>query len=210
MSTEQLLDKYTKALGGKENVDNIKTLTVNGKVQFEVQGEVMSGTLIEKNALPNKQYRMIDLSVMQQATWYDGNKAWMKANTTLVQAEKSDLDKITQQAGIIPEAKLIENGYKCEVLGKQKGFIVLKATKNELSTVYYFDENSYLLVKKESTDQMPEGVIPITDTYSNWKEFGGVKFPTTAQTDTPLYSIKYELDYKTNELIDDSAFAPAK
>ena len=108
------------------------------------------------------------------------------------------------------QAKLIENGYKCEVLGKQKGFIVLKATKNELSTVYYFDENSYLLVKKESTDQMPEGVIPITDTYSNWKEFGGVKFPTTAQTDTPLYSIKYELDYKTNELIDDSAFAPAK
>ena len=210
MTPVQILDKYAAAIGGKDKINAIKTLTIDSKIVFEIQGESMPGTMVVKNAQPNKQFRMLDIGVLQQSTWYDGSKGWMKANATLQEATGEELNKLIDQAGIVPEAKLVESGHNCEVLGKQKGFIVLKATKSGLSTVYYFDENTYLLTKKESTDVTAEGVIPITETFSAWKEFAGVKFPTVGTTETPLYSIKYDSNYIINEMIEDAVFAPAK
>lgn len=210
MTPVQLLDKYASALGGREKINAIKTLIIDSKISFEIQGETMPGTMIVKNAVPNKQSRLLDIGVMQQSTWYNGSKGWLQSNTTLQETDGEELNRLALQSGIIPECKLVELGYECEVLGKQKGFVVLKATKYGLSAIYYFDENTFLLTKKESTDKSPDGVLPITDTFSNWKEYGGVKFPTVGSTETPLYTIKYDSNYKINEVIEDSVFTPAK
>lgn len=210
LSASALIDKYAAAIGGKAKVNAVKTLKSEAKITFEIQGQSLPGTIVEINKEPNMQYMMMDLGMMKQGTWFNGTKGWMMSGTTTQEATGEDLEKMKVAAGVLPEAKLPELGFKCTVLGKQKGNIVLKAEKDGSETLYYFDAESFLLNKKESAEQMPDGLLPITDTFSNYQDFQGIKLPTVRTTETPIYNISYELGYKLDEDIPNSQFEPEK
>jgi predicted Zn-dependent peptidase len=206
MSAQELIDKYVKAIGGGDKVKSIQTLVTNGKVELEAQGQTLKGEMIEKSKAPNKNYKMLDLTMMKQSTFTNGKDAWVNINGEVTKLEGEELTKVLLTANIMNDTKLVELGFKCEILGKQKNTIVMKATKNNDETVYYFDADTYLISKKESTENMQGALIPVTETFSEWKEFGGIKFPTVSLIENPVYTIKSILDYKVNEAVEDSIF----
>ncbi len=212
LSAEQLLAKYVKAIGGLEKINSITTLTKSSTVEFGMQGQNFPGTIVEKTKVGNKQYSSLNVqNVLSTEVWADGVNVWMKAQGSIAQAEGDDKDKILKDAVLFADSKLLENGNKCEVLGKQQNNILLKVVyKSGLESTYYFDADNYLIIKKESVEMMGADAMPVTYTYSDFKEFNGMKMPTSIKTDTPIYNISEKADYKFNEVMEDIIFAPAK
>ena len=208
MTLDQICNKYADAIGGKSKINSTNTLSAEGKLTFDMQGETVNGSIIQKFKTPNSYYQMMDLGMMKQATWFNGTKAWGMAGGPAQELSGDDLASIKGQSAMFIVAKLADNNYKCEVLGLQKGFIVLKANIEGSDVVFYLDADTYLLMKKESVEKMEDTPLPITETYSEYKNFDGIKFPTKVVVSTPLYSINQELEYKVNPTITDSEFQP--
>jgi zinc protease len=210
LTAQQLIDKYVQAIGGKEKINSINTLTMNGTMVFEAQGQQMPGNVIEKTKIGNKTYKYLNIqNVNTQEIWSNGTNAWMKAQGTLSQAEGDDKDKIVKEAVLFGDAKLLDNGNKCEVLGKQQNNILLKVIYTSgLESTYYFDASNYLINKKESVEMMGTDPLPVTETFSDYKEYNGIKMPSVIKSECPIYNMKVTADYKFNESIEDSLFTP--
>ncbi len=210
ITPQELMDKYAKAIGGKDKIKSINTIASKGSLEFDMQGQNIPGTIEEKLKAPNKKYTNMDLGMMQTNTYFDGTKAVISVNGTTQDADEVSTSRIKAQAHFMRDARLLEVGYTIEVVGKQKNFIVAKVTKDGEELTYYYDADSFLLVKKEYNEQMPDGLLPVTETYSDYKEFGGVKFPTKVSVETPMYGFTSEVNYEVNAAIDDAEFAPKK
>lgn len=206
ITPQELMNNYLKALGGKDKINSMNTLVSTGKIEMEIQGQKIPGTMTEKYKAPNKKYQSMDLGMMQQYSWCDGKKAWMKVGGGLTEAPAEDLEKMKSDAEFMRYAKMLDLGYKLEVIGKQKDMIVVKAFKGKEEATYYFDAETYLLMKKEYSETMQGDVLPITENYSDYKEFNGVKFPTKVSVETPIYSYSGEFKYEINTPMDDSIF----
>ncbi len=208
LSANQLIDKYVNAIGGKDKINSINTIIATGKIDFSIQGQTLPGSVEEKTKAPNKKYSMMDLGMMQNVYWCNGTKAWMKVGNTTSEAEPDDFEKIKAQSTIMRDANLINLGYKVEVIGKQKDWIVAKVSKNKEELTYFYDAKTFLIVKKEWAEPMQDGMLPVTEIYSDYKDFGGVKFPTTVKLETAMYNYTQSLKYEINSPIDDADFTP--
>ena len=208
LSVSQVCDKYTEAIGGKNKINAVNTLTSTGSVNLEMQGQSVKGSYTEKFKNPNKYYQMMDFGMVKQGTWFNGTKGWALVGTTNQEMTGEDLDRLKGQAGLFKVAKLADGEYQSEVLGLQKGFLVVKSNINGVNTTFYFDANTNLLMKQEYVEKMEDTPMPITETYSDYKSFDGIMFPVKISIVTPMYNIDEELEYKINEEINDSEFQP--
>lgn len=210
MTPKQLMEKYHNAIGGASKINEINSIEVTGKLEFDMQGQAIPGSVTEKYQRPNKKYAEFDLGIMQTRTYYNGKEGWMAVGPEMQQATGTDLDRVKAQSEFMRDARLLEIGYKMEIIGKQKNYIVAKVTRDKEELTYYFDASSYLLVKKEYNEVMPAGLLPVTETYGDYKEFGGVKFPTSVSVSTPQYSYTSTVSYELNKAMNDADFAPKK
>lgn len=210
MTPKQLMEKYHNAIGGASKINEINSIEVTGKLEFDMQGQAIPGSVTEKYQRPNKKYAEFDLGIMKTHTYYNGKEGWMAVGPEMQQATGTDLDRVKAQSEFMRDARLLEIGYKIEIIGKQKNYIVAKVTRDKEELTYYFDASSYLLVKKEYNEVMPAGLLPVTETYGDYKEFGGVKFPTSVSVSTPQYSYTSTVSYELNKAMNDADFAPKK
>lgn len=210
LTPKQLMEKYHNAIGGTGKINEINSIEVTGKLEFDMQGQTIPGSVTEKYQKPNKKFSEFDLGIMKTHTYYNGKEGWMAVGPEMQQATGTDLDRVKAQSEFMRDARLLEIGYKMEIIGKQKNYIVAKVTRDKEELTYYFDASSYLLVKKEYNEVMPAGLLPITETYGDYKEFGGVKFPTSVSVSTPQYSYTSTVSYELNKAMSDADFAPKK
>ncbi len=209
LNVEELLAKYTDAIGGKENLDKIQTIIDSSTIKFEVMGRTLDGTGLQIQKAPNKKYMKFDLVFQKQETWCDGTNAWTTAQGKILKQEGKNLEDLFTDAVIFKDTKYIELGYKCDVLGKQNNFIMMKLlSPQQQETVLYFDPVTYLLMKVESTKDTPQGPIPSTVEFSNYTTIEGVKFPLTLKSSNPMFSMTMESHYTLNQAVDDSLFVP--
>jgi len=211
LSAKDIIKNYRKAIGGDEAIESVKSVILEAKVEFEMQGQKFPGSLIQKTKLPNKQFNSVDIGVMKQKTWVDGTNGWGEMNGAQNKIEGKELKKLLHSATILADAKLLDLGYKCEVLGKQGSTILMKVIAEEgLESTYYYNDKTYLIEKIEKTEEGPQGPMPVTEKYSDYTKFGNVMFPKKISTESPYYNMTVENNYKLNEAIDDSEFAPSK
>ena len=211
LDAKELIDKYVAAIGGKDKVNSVTSISSEGTIHFEAGDMKTDGKIVEKTKAPNKQYQMVDLGFAKQYSWVDGKDCWSNNNGSEAKLEGSDAEKALADAIFMKETKLNTLGKKCEVLGKQKNNILLKLTnKDNTEKIYYFDASTYLLNKIESTEVTPQGPIPVTVTFINYVNVDGLKLPGEVNMENPMYTMKSKLTYKLNESMDDSIFAPTK
>jgi len=210
MTFEDLIGKYIKAIGGLSALETVQTVIDTANVEMISSGNVMKGLLIQYQKAPNKKYMNFDMNVFKQEIWVDGQEVWIKLNK--VEKMKSDeAEKILYDAYLFKDAKLIEQGFKCTVLGKQGNQILMKALspKGFVST-YYFDAKTYLINKIERVETTAEGTIPITEHIKEYIEIEGVKLPKVTETISPLYTIKTNNHYLINQPLEDVLFKPVQ
>ncbi|OGU15387.1 MAG: hypothetical protein A2X61_16015 [Ignavibacteria bacterium GWB2_35_12] len=209
LDASELFAKFIEALGGKENLDKIQTIIDSAKIKFEVMGRTFDGTGMQVQKAPNKKYMKFDLVFQKQEMWCDGTNAWTSALGKNMKQEGKNLEDLVTDAVIFKDTKYIELGYKCDVLGKQNNFIMMKIISPQLQeSILYFDPVTYLLVKIESTEDTPQGPVPSTVELSDYTTIEGVMFPMTLKSANPMFSMTMESHYTINQPVDDSLFAP--
>ena len=148
---------------------------------------------------------------MKQKTWVDGTNAWGEVSGAVSQLEGKELKKALKSATVLSEAKLLDLGYTCEVLGKQGNSILMKAKSEDgLESTYYFNDKTFLIEKIEKLEDGPQGPMPVTETYSDYTKFDKILLPKIIKNESPYFNMSLENSYKLNEDIEDSEFTPDK
>lgn len=212
MTPEQLIEKHVEALGGRAAVDAVKTMTMKADVSMTLQGNDLSGTYERIVATPNKEFSSINLGVMTQQQWANGTTVWMALNGGPAgEQEAEDTKKALLEARIFPLATSLADGYTLVVKGKKDNTIVIDATSPlGRSERYVLDATTMLISKVEKDDQTPQGVMTTVEKYEAYETIGGVKLPTQITQSNSIFSMTFRAKVSVNDVVADTAFAPAK
>jgi len=209
MEPQDLTRKYMQAIGGKDAVGRITTMLINSKAVITTQGQNIDGIIIQKFKYPNKMNQVVDMKMVQQSTWCDGKDLWIKDMSGINKKDGEELEKGIFDATLFNIAKIVDMGYKCNVLGKQGSDIVMKTVSPKgIDRTLYFDGSSFLLTKVESNIKTQNGPMPVTELYSDYIDVGGIKLPKTITSTNPYFTSKVDNEYKLNQPFDDKEFQP--
>ncbi len=209
-SADEIIDAYVGALGGRQSLDNVKTVTYEAQAEFVFQGQLMKGTFSRKLKAPNKETNQLDLPMLKQQQWIDGNTAWVSmSGGPASQANSEEVQQFLLDARLFPLVAWKNDKYKLSVKGKKNGMIVVDAVsplnRNER---YYFDEQSKLLVMAEQEETSPQGPITTISRFDDYVLVGGVKLPQTIKRANALYSMTTKGSYTVNAPLTDDVFIP--
>ena len=171
MTAEKVIEKYIKAIGGKEKVMAVKTLKVvsNGSIQ----GTPLVMTI--KAAATNKTSQIVSVmgNVMQKAI-FDGEKGYQEMGGQRLEMDAEALQKAKAKNALFGDLDYRSGTLERIEPLEGKNAIVLKYDDAEI----YYDMESGLKVKSVNTVKTPDGKeVKVPTIYSDYKEVNGIKFP---------------------------------
>jgi len=176
METKQRLTRLAQALGGLENLEKIESLYIRGSVKMGG----LSGTSEEWQTARGQHKASINLAnVYKNTTIYDGSRGWVvNQNGKVIALAGTPLEDEILSAYLGSFSHLLPGRLEgcVKSLGEDRSrrFYTLQiAPKGGRSFSYYLDKATYLPAKQEI---FREGRTT-TILYSDWRDFGGVKFP---------------------------------
>jgi|CZKP01.1.fsa_nt_gi hypothetical protein len=213
---EEIVNKYIHAIGGLENIQAIKTIKLTGKVT--AGGMDIPFTQTCKRPQMVLMESTIQGMTMKQA--FDGIQGW----TINPFMGKKDPDVMSKDAAKAIqrnadfEGQLInykDKGSKIELIGKEdlggsQVYNIKLTDKNNDTTSYYIDADSYLVVKQNDKLKFDTKEIFSESILSNYKQVNGVMFPFSIESkspDNPMGSAKIIVEsIEINNTVDDSIF----
>ncbi|MEJ5244564.1 MAG: pitrilysin family protein [Bacteroidota bacterium] len=210
LSPKDLMERHRRALGG-DAINNVQSIKKIAKSKINLGGQFIEGEIIQFIKSPNKMYMKLDMQMMQQEIWIDGNQGYVNAFGETSKLEEMMLEQLTFEATPFATCKLLDMGYKVEIKGKKNGEIIAVATSpNNMQSTYYFDENTYLINKYETIEQGPQGPTPLTVKFSDWTTVNGVKFPARVENLSSIITMINDYNFELNVPFDDGLFKPNK
>ena len=210
-TAEELLQKYKTAMGGVDAINSIKTMKVESRIKFQAQGQTLDGNAIQITEFPNKSYSSLNTPAFQQASWVNGEKAWIQQGAETTEITGDEFQQALEQVKdpLFELAKAPMEGYKYELIGEKDGLVKMKVTdpKGEVET-YFFDKSTFLVSKIQQTATTPQGPLDLTISYSEYETIKGVKYPMKHEMSNPYYTIISESVIYFNEPIAPDTFEP--
>ena len=202
-----VIDNYLKAVGGKDKLNDIKDLSYTAK--GEVQGQGIE--LTNKYKAPNHMLQSITLTSSNQVVQkvvVNGDSVSVSSMGQEQKIGEESRARIKESATPFPELQYSNPGYQLTLepmmakVDDQDAYVVTVSSKSGNQVKEYFDVNTGLKLKKEtSTSQGPSAT-----TYSDYKDVNGIKFPysetISSQVDIPLKVT----DIKINSGLTDADF----
>lgn len=206
--TENVIDKYIEAVGGREKIMGLADRTV--VMNSEIADMNMKLTIYQKTGLQFAQY--VEFGVSEIVTLLDSSEAWQKISGNTVKLTESEYDALLPEADLnMPltvEAyydSILFNGLK-----KVDDTIVAELVlflPNGDKIVEWYDHESGLKLRKVKLQQGETGEVRITIEFKNYKEVDGFLYPQTIVQQTPNGTLSWELDtIQTNTGLDDKYF----
>ncbi|MDE0535694.1 M16 family metallopeptidase [Tenacibaculum sp. L6] len=202
VTKETVLNKYFDAIGGTDKIKSLKTTMV-------VYGTEMQGTKIEstekRNATHYANTTAMNGNVMMKVVM---DKSAVKMNgQALPPAMANDM---TQLLGVFPEIGLLANADAkltgIETINGKEVYVVAKKGA-VVSTSFYYDVNNGLKLKETQTINMGGQTQNQEALYSDYKDFGGVKFATKKTGSLGPQKVQFILkEAKINEGVTDADF----
>ncbi len=209
ISVSDLIEEYQDAIGGKSDLDEVKTIRTEGELTISFQGEEMVGTILEKRMAPDKLYKDMRAGAMAQKQWFSSGRAWNESDGQIHEAPQVPAPQLLD-ARMFGLANIIEMGWECEVKGKKNGKIVMSAKNGDSEILYYFDEKSFILLETQTTVQSPQGSMTVKSIFSDYKKYGDVLLPETIAEASPFFSTLFKVKYTLNTEMKESDFMPAQ
>jgi Photosynthetic reaction centre cytochrome C subunit len=212
-SVEEILAKYETALGGKANLDKITSRTIKAQ-RVEPGGKTFEAEeVLQKDA----KMSMTTVYESKQGNYtvkeiYDGATAAKFGNGAKIDLKADETEQIKREAQLFanPNLKAIYPKMEIRFLDKIDGrevYLVTASTADNNRERLYFDASSGLLVRRVSGVPTVLGFFQYQVDYTEYKDFGGVKLPTTIRFAVPNISwTRKVLDVKNNVTIDDKQF----
>ncbi len=178
MSPEELINKHVEARGGKQAIDKIQDYKM--VMSLNMMGQVVEVVQLFKR--PNWTVMSMSMggNVMQKIV-FDGKAmkvSGMGGNQELTEGEEIEFKKNSDP--IIPEIDFAKNGYELKVNGIEsidgKDMIVMEAKKGSNTQLYYFDTETFLIMRASTTQETPQGLAQQVVDYSDYRKVNHVMF----------------------------------
>ncbi len=190
-TAKQVIDNYITALGGKQKLEAVKTLSMKNTIS--VMGMDMEGKTVKKDNKFKSTQTMMGQEMVQM---FDGEKGYanqmgQKIDFPADQVAKLKSSKIIEALGMDPaKIKTVE---KKQMDGKDYYVLASDDTKS------YFDVKTGLLEKSEGEKG--------TMTIAKYTDVEGIKFPEEMTLDAAGQEIKIKnSDIKINQPVSDDEF----
>ena len=216
-NADEIIKKHIDAIGGMTKIKSIKSEKMI--VNMETQG--MQFTVQVINARPNKTRTEVEIMGQKQIQAFDGNQGWyinpMSGRETVELMNADQVKEMKKEADFDgPLVDYKEKGHTITYEGEEdidgSPCLHLKLlTKDNQTTHYYFDKDSYLLVLEKTKQKMEDGSeVENEQAFSNYKDVSGTMRPhgieqrATIQgqkMSTPMKISEYQLNVETPDAL---------
>lgn len=207
-TTDAILDKYTQAVGGKDALAKITSRSIKAS-RVEPDGKTS-----EPEEILQKDNKLLIATTYPKAVvteTFDGTNSWKRANNE-IPLKADEIEQIKRNAQIFTFADLktiypkLEYRFVDKIDGREVYLLIGTLADNSRERLY-FDTQTGLLVRRVSSVPTVLGNFQMQVDYSDYKDFDGVKLPTTVRYAVPNISwTRKILEVKNNATIDDAKF----
>ena len=211
-STDQILDKYVQALGGKAALEKITSTASKGTFEIAAVGASGSAEIWEK--APNKTALRLDIPGFGLVLdGFNGTVGWSQdPQSGLREKTGVELAAARRDADFYKPLKLKLLFPKITVKGKEKlgdkdAYVLVATPAEGAPETWYFDAESGLLARLDLDRETPQGKMAVQVFQEDYKDVGGIKVPHTVRQVTSAFTIVIKLDdVKQNVAVDDTKF----
>lgn len=204
-----VVNNYIKAIGGKANLENIKTMFTNANVTIE--GMPFKPTAVIKAMAPNKSSMEMNIegmgTVMKQK--FNGTAGYAEQQGRKIPMSETEVALKQAEKGLFPELHFDAATSTLESIATIDGTDVykVKATTGDNVTYKYYSVETSYLVRTETSVKAGEQTITTTIDLSDYKAVNGVFVPYTQKITTgPQVILLSTVDTKFNEGVSDADF----
>lgn len=218
-TADQILAKYTEAIGGQAAIDKMKTRVMKGTYAgFNGAELVFEADL----AAPDKFYISVTTPQGTSERGSDGKVAWEKNARGVNELTNPVLDQMKSMFLSFNNIKLKEEFPRLRLGGRDKigdrNVVIVSGTSADNHRArLFFDAETGLLLRRISYTETMIGVIPEQIDFEDYRDVDGLKLPFTikvSSVEPGLVSTRKYTEIKLNAPVDDSKFkmpaAPAK
>jgi Domain of unknown function (DUF4292) len=186
LTADQVVARYIDAIGGKEAIGQVKTITMTTSAQ--IMGNDAPGTTTIVDGVGYKNETSFgDSKIIQVYTakggWMVNPMAGMSEPTPMPDDQYKDGKSQIYVGG--PLLDYAAKGNKIELLGSDKDTYTIKlTTKDNVESTYVIDATTFLLKSTVRTGKMQDQDVEVSSTYSDYKKTDtGYLVPTTIGVD---------------------------
>ncbi len=215
-TVKEVLDKYVKALGGREAIEKIKSRTSTGTIEFVPMN--LKGTFEAYAAPEGKSLTKMNVAgIGEMLEGSDGKTAWA-VNPIQGNREKSGIELL--------QAKLLNDFYRdlrleklfpkmelkaIEKIDGRDTYVVSATADGVPEEKWYFDTQTGLMVRSDLNAVTPEGSQVLVSYYEDMRKVDGILIPFRIRSVTPQFTIVIaSTEVKHGTQIDDAKFARPK
>ncbi|MBT0549631.1 insulinase family protein [Riemerella anatipestifer] len=196
VNVESVAQNYIKAIGGKEAVSKINSVTMNATAT--VQGMPLEMTLVQ--AKGGKM--MMDMKMMgnsMQKVVFDGKDGYIMAQGNKIPMPEQAKQEMQKSTEVFKELAFANNGnYELKGIEKvnNEDAYAIKSGK----TTYFYSVKSGLKLGETKVEKMGDKEMTIPSTFSDYKEVSGVKMPFKINQNMSGMDITFEVkSYEFNK-----------
>ena len=210
---DQILDKYTQALGGRPAYEKLTTRVAAGEWENVSRGVSLPVHIYAK--APDKQAEYLEAPENRGTTGrgYDGTTGWSMnlLETGFRKVSGAELAGMQREAGFYKQINLKQYYKEMTIKGrdivKGRDVYVIEATPEQGSDEkLYFDALTGLLVRQDVVYESPYGKMPVQRYYEDYREVDAVKLPFVIRSEGQVVVVTRLKEVKHNTPIDDSRF----
>jgi Photosynthetic reaction centre cytochrome C subunit len=206
---DEILTKYETALGGKAKIAKVTSRQIKSQ-RIEPDGKTLEAEEMWQKTGKLRIDTTYGKTIISEK--FDGTNVLKTSDGSPIDIQADESENIKRDAQIFanPDLKSIYAQMDVRFLDKIDGdevWIVQATTADKKRENLVFDAITGLLVRRSSSTRTVMGNFVYQVNYQDYKDFGGVKLPTTMKFAVPgIYWTRKIVDVKNNVNIDDKAF----
>ena len=212
-STDEVIGRYVRAIGGEAAIATIKTRVSRGT-------EITTNRMTPPETLPIEiiqaaPYKLLIARNNQRGATlegFDGAKGWTKDTRGVRELAGKELAEIKREADFFRYLKIKETYPQMRVLAREKvrereAYVVGATSREDSREKLYFDVESGLLVRRSLAFKTAFGSIPEVMDFDDYRDVDGVKLPFIITWSRPPFGFVRKLTtIKLNTLLDGARF----
>jgi outer membrane lipoprotein-sorting protein len=213
-SVDQILEKYTQALGGQAAYEKVTTRTMKGTV--EIPDDNVTGPAHVLAKAPGSYRLTLDIpgyGIVE--TVVDGTAGWEKNPDSGVHAmSKGDLAAAARDHAFHREVRLKELYPKMQAAGadkvKGRDVVVIEASSADgpAEKLYFDAENGLLLKRDFERVTLEDGIVQYEVFYGDYRDVDGLKVAGSIEQRSPDNTMIFKFtEIKNDAALEDTAFA---
>ncbi len=206
---DEILTKYETALGGKAKLAKVTSRQIKSQ-RIEPDGKTIETEEMWQKAGKLRIDTAYGKTIISEK--FDGTNVLKTSDGAKIELQADESENIKRDAQLFanPDLKKLYTQMDVRFFDKIEGkevWIVQATTADKKRENLVFDATTGLLVRRSSATRTVLGNFVYQVNYQDYKDFGGIKLPTTMKFAVPgIYWTRKILDVKNNVSIDDKVF----